>query len=77
MTTQALKDGVPDAALCLDYVVNYYPSGTKQKTGSELDQIVERARKNAEDDIIAYLRKNAAEDLGNNSEPCIKKFGLK
>lgn len=39
----------------LEYVMNYYPSGTKQRTGTPLDKIVETARSNAMIEIKAHL----------------------
>ena len=42
---QKVLDASPSgAAEALAYVVNYYPSGTKQRNGSRLDKVVERAR---------------------------------
>ena len=38
-----------------DYVEWYYPSGTKQSTGSKLDRIVETVRADARDHINAHL----------------------
>jgi hypothetical protein len=35
----------------IDYIRNYYPSGTKQVAGGDLDQIVERARRMAIDEV--------------------------
>lgn len=34
-----------DVVLNLEYVRNYYPSGTKQRKGSFLDHVVENSRK--------------------------------
>jgi hypothetical protein len=39
----------------LDYVANYYPSGSKQETGSRLDRMVERERLLAIRDIRSHL----------------------
>jgi len=75
MTTQALQSNTRQAVDCLQYVVEYYPSGTKQRTGSHLDLIVERQRRQAIREIIAYLRKKTGEDLGSAPEDWIKKFG--
>src|SRR5215831_4798936 len=64
MRAKALKSDAAGAAGCLQYVVSYYPSGTKQETGSRLDQIVERERALAIRDIVAYLRTKTGDDLG-------------
>jgi hypothetical protein len=77
MRTQALKTGVTEAAGCLQYVVLYYPSGTKQETGSRLDRIVERDRKNTVREIISYLRTKTDNDLGENPEAWIQKYAIK
>jgi hypothetical protein len=44
----------PDIESSLNYVENYYPSGTKQIKDTRLDQIVELVRK----DVIKQLTKN-------------------
>src|ERR1051325_9256958 len=44
MRARALTSDPTGAARCLEYVVNYYPSGSKQETGSRLDWIVEHER---------------------------------
>ncbi len=62
------------AALELEYIVGYYPSGTKQIAGSRLDQIVERQRRRAAMDIIAYLRAKTGEDLGDDPQKWIQKY---
>jgi hypothetical protein len=40
MRTQALSSDAAGAAGSLEYVVHYYPSGTKQVAGSRLDGVV-------------------------------------
>ena len=40
----------------LKYMLAYYPSGTKQLKGSQLDQIVEQSRQNAIARIVADVR---------------------
>jgi len=78
MRARALKnDSIPNTALSLEYIVKYYPSGTKQEPGSQLNEIVERARGLAIQDIVASLRTNASQDLGENPEAWIQKYGLK
>ncbi|HET6409605.1 MAG TPA: hypothetical protein VFG14_17085, partial [Chthoniobacteraceae bacterium] len=64
MRSRAFQSDAAEAAGCLEYVVGYYPSGTKQETGSRLDRIVERERTLAATDIVAYLRTKTGEDLG-------------
>jgi flagellar biosynthesis/type III secretory pathway M-ring protein FliF/YscJ len=56
----------------LQYAVNYYPSGTKQIAGSRLDEIVERARRNAVREIIAGLREKTGEDYGDDPRQWIE-----
>jgi hypothetical protein len=73
MRMQALQSDAREAARCLEYVVSYYPSGTKQETGSRLDQIVERDRSLAARDIVAHLRTQTGEDLGENPKAWIQK----
>ena len=53
----------------------YYPSGTKPKEGSRLDQIAERCRASAEAGIIQMLREAKGEDLGDDLEHWISSFG--
>jgi hypothetical protein len=74
MRTRALQSDAADATGCLEYVVNYYPSGSKQVTGSELDRIVERERSYTARDIVAYLRTKTGEDLGDNPDVWIQKY---
>jgi hypothetical protein len=74
MRSKALVSGHPEAARCLQYVVSYYPTGTKQTPGSPLDQTVERARVRATADIIAHLRSSTGSDLGSSPEPWIQKY---
>lgn len=74
MRTRALDSDASGAAACLEYVVAYYPSGTKQETGSRLDRIVERERGVAVRDIVAHLRTKTGEDL-ESSEAWIQKYG--
>ena len=74
MRTRALKSDPAGAAGYLEYVVGYYPSGSKQETGSRLDRIVERERALAVRDIVAYLRTKTGEDLGERPEVWIRKY---
>jgi hypothetical protein len=77
MRTKALHSDAAGAVGCLEYVVSYYPSGSKQETGSRLDRMVERERTLAERDILAYLRTKTGEDLGENPEVWIRKHAKK
>ena len=74
MRDKALRSDASGAAGCLEYVVNYYPSGTKQEPGSRLDRMVEGARGQAVREILAYLRAKTGEDLGTDPESWIKKY---
>jgi hypothetical protein len=71
---KALQADAVGAAGFLEYVVNYYPSGTKQPVGSRLDKVVERERASVAHDIISYLRQKTGEDLGGSPEAWIKKY---
>jgi hypothetical protein len=77
MRDRALRSDVAEAAGCLDYTVNYYPSGTKQEIGSPFDRMVERERAMAIRDIIIYLRSKTGEDLGDDPEVWVQKFAPK
>ena len=74
MRDKALHSDPSGAAGCLEYVVNYYPSGTKQETGSRLDRMVETARGQSVREILAYLRTKTGEDLGTNPGSWINKY---
>jgi len=74
MRQKALRSDAAEAAGCLEYVVNYYPSGTKQERGSRLDRIVERERAFAEQAIVAHLRAKTGTDLGERPETWIQKY---
>lgn len=55
-----------NAAACLRYVVEYYPSGTRIQQGSRLDQMVEVARQEAIHRITRVLREKTGIDRGDN-----------
>jgi hypothetical protein len=75
MRTQALQSTAPsNIAGSLEYVVVYYASGSKQRTGSKLDRVVERHRTAVVREIIAHLRRVTGQDLGENPEPWIQKY---
>jgi hypothetical protein len=64
---QKAKSSPPEeAAEYLEYLVNYYPSGTKQLAGSKLDRIVESARSHAIKAVIDGLRSTTGKDLGDD-----------
>ena len=74
MRSAALQSDLAGAAGKLQYVVWYYPSGSKQQTGSRLDQIVECERTNAVKQILTYLKTKTGEDLGNDPQKWIEKY---
>jgi hypothetical protein len=74
MRAKALYANASGAAGCLEYVVNYYPSGTKQEPGSRLDRIVESARRQRIREILTYLLTRTGEELGTDPELWIKKY---
>ncbi len=75
MYTKALAISNPvEIAGYLDYAVGYYPSGTKQRTGSQLDEIVERSRANSIREIIAHLRSRTGQDLGDDPRKWIDQY---
>jgi len=66
MRTMALQSNPDKAVEYLEYAVTYYPSGTKQISGSRLDRIVERARQAAIREMIADLRAKTGHDFGDD-----------
>jgi hypothetical protein len=75
---ESLRQSPPDTQAAvgyLEYAHNYYPSGTKQVRGSRLDRIVERSRSLAELRIIQMLRVVTGQELGDDAELWIQKFG--
>jgi len=73
---KALESSRPQEIVrCIEGTLNYYPSGTKQTTGSPLDVMVERARRLAVDDMIRQLRSKTGLDLGNSPDTWIERFG--
>ena len=74
MRNQALGASPTGAAESLAYVVNYYPTGTKQREGSRLDRVVERARAATVREIISELRQKTGEDLGAKPDAWIEKY---
>ena len=74
MEASALKSSPEEAVKYMEYAINYYPSGTKQNSGTFLDRIVEKERKMAIGNIISYLQNKTGENLGNKPEKWIKKY---
>ena len=78
MRIKALQSTAPaDIAGSLQYVVWYYPSGTKQDLGSRLDRTVERHRAATIREIIAHFRRITGQDLGDSPEPWLQKYEVK
>lgn len=74
---ESLRQSPPDVRAAigyLEYMHNYYPSGTKQTTGSRLDRIVERSRWLAELRIIQLLQEATGKNLGNDADAWIREF---
>ena len=74
MRTQALQSDAHGAVGYLQYIVNYYPSGTKQEAGSPLDRMVERERNQTTQDIVTHLRAKTGENLGESPQSWIQKY---
>ena len=73
----SLQQSPPDVRAAvgyLQYAHNYYPSGTKQTSGSRLDRIVERSRLLAELRIIEMLKDATSKDFGTDAELWIREF---
>lgn len=66
MRVKAAQSDAPEAVRCLEYALYYYPSGSKQVSGSPLDRMVERARRNSVTAIITDLRNRTGKDLGDD-----------
>jgi hypothetical protein len=58
----------------LEYVLNYYPSGSKQARGTQLDTVVESARSNAIAALITRLRVTTGKDFGNDPGKWLKEY---
>ncbi len=77
MLDTALPGDARIAAECLGFLDGYYPSGSKQVTGSRLDRIVERERTRVSRMIIDHLRSQTGQDLGANPNAWIEKHGTR
>jgi hypothetical protein len=71
---RALASKNADGVGLLQMIVHEYPSGTKQIKGSSLDQMVERQRADAVREVLAHLRKETSQDLGNDPDVWIAKY---
>jgi hypothetical protein len=58
----------------LEFLLNYYPSGSKQTKGTQLDRIVETARSNSIDRIIIRLRSTTGKDIGNDPQQWLNEY---
>lgn len=58
----------------LGYVLHYYPSGTTQIQGSQLDHIIETARASSIDTITARLQQITGKDFGRDVERWTKEY---
>lgn len=65
MRDRAAVSEAPEVG-CLEAIMEYYPSGTKQVVGSHLDRVVERARRGAVREIITTLRIRTGRDFGED-----------
>ena len=74
MRIRAIQSDTTNATRCLEYVINYYPSGTKQLAGSRLDRMVERERAVAVNAIMNYLHDKTGDDLGAKPEAWIQRY---
>jgi hypothetical protein len=70
-----LKEESPLAlAQLLEHTIVYYPSGSKQATGSRLDRMVEVGRADTINHIIARLRVVTGRDLGSDASGWLKEY---
>ncbi len=72
MREKAVSFDSTAAVTYLKYIINYYPSGSKQESGSKLDKIVERERQSAVREILAYLRQITGQDFGEDPQRWIE-----
>ena len=74
MALQSNNATVEDIISHLELTVKYYPTGTKQKTGSRLDKIVENNRAKSIEKIIEILKTKTKDNLGSDPEIWIAKY---
>jgi len=72
MVSQAKEGSYEEGLDALEQTITHFPSGTKQREGSKLDTIVERARADAVATIVECLRRAAPADLGSEPEVWLK-----
>ena len=70
----ALVANAVDSTISLQQILQEFPSGTKQVKDSLLDHLVERQRADAVREIIAHLKAETGQNLGDKPEPWIKQF---
>jgi hypothetical protein len=63
MRDQARSSSPREAVDDLEYVLNYYPSGTKQTRESRLDRLVESVRTNVCSEIMADLKGRTGQQI--------------
>lgn len=71
----ALKSEPKEAIKRLNYIVNYYPAGTRLRKGGRAEKIVEIVRNQAEKNIILHLKRITGKDYGDEPEIWIEKMG--
>ena len=74
MVDESKNEAPEELVRSLEYTINYYPSGTKLKTGSRLDKIVEKERQKAIHQMLEILKLKTKTDLGNDPNIWIKKY---
>lgn len=74
LAAKAQQSDATNAADLLRHIFVYYPSGTKQRTGSHLDAIVERHRHAAAREIVGHLRQVTGENLGDSPSRWIERY---
>lgn len=63
MRNKAASTSTVNAVQCLEYAVNHYPSGTKQKSGSRLDKLVESVRQDVCEQIMTMLKARTGKQI--------------
>ena len=68
----ALDANTADKVGYLEYVIGYYPPGTKQQSGSLLNKVVEQVRKDVGRQIITDLKGTSGLDYGTDPNAWIQ-----